>query len=137
MLRKEQCCVDAMAGRRSASAVGELYGVSSKTVRDIWMGRTWYRETFFLEPNRADATEKFMRRIGRPKGAKDKASRKLKDLRLSNTSDPRFTEANVSITTDLSPKTHALNTENNLVSFEISDFGDPFHDDWPRWPPIA
>ena len=57
------------------ASIAKLFGVSPKTVRDIWNGRTWYRETLLLDPSRADAAERLMRRSGRPKGAKDKRQR--------------------------------------------------------------
>lgn len=33
------------SGRVSAPLVAKRYGVTAKAVRDIWVGRTWYRET--------------------------------------------------------------------------------------------
>ena len=57
------------------ASIAKLFGVSPKTVRDIWNGRTWYRETLPLDPSRADAAERLTRRSGRPKGAKDKRQR--------------------------------------------------------------
>ena len=58
-----------------AASIAKLFGVSPKTVRDIWNGRTWYRETLPLDPSRANAAERLARRSGRPKGAKDKRQR--------------------------------------------------------------
>ena len=34
-----------MMPRENARHVAELYGVSEKTIRDIWVGRTWFRVT--------------------------------------------------------------------------------------------
>jgi hypothetical protein len=67
----------------SAKMVGQFFKVSSKTVRDVWMGRTWYRATHHLEPTRSDAGERLEKRLGRPKGAKDRKPRVRKVLTLS------------------------------------------------------
>ena len=55
--------------------VGKRYGVSPKTIRDIWVGRTWYRTTHHLDPTRIDSTERLARHPGRPKGSKDSRPR--------------------------------------------------------------
>ena len=61
-----------------ATKVGKEFGVSPKTVRDIWHGRTWYRQTYHLDPSRADAADRLSRHAGRPKGAKDRIPRQRK-----------------------------------------------------------
>ena len=58
----------------SAAVVARQYGVSEKTVRDIWKGRTWCGETWHLDTSRVVQTK----RIGRPKGCKDSKPRKPK-----------------------------------------------------------
>jgi hypothetical protein len=64
----------------SAAAVARMYGVSDKTIRDIWRGRTWSRETQHM-----DQVRKFVfKQVGRPRGSKDKKPRKVRsgdDLR--------------------------------------------------------
>ncbi len=35
-----------------ASMLAGMYGVSEKTIRDIWTARTWSKETDILEPTR-------------------------------------------------------------------------------------
>ena len=52
--------------RISSSAVGQLFGVSEKTVRDIWKGRTWIRERVHLDPSRAAIADRTLKRPGRP-----------------------------------------------------------------------
>ena len=42
------------------------YQVSEKTVRDIWKGRTWLRDTFHLNSGRAALSDRLQRRPGRP-----------------------------------------------------------------------
>ncbi len=37
---------------RHASMLAGMYGVSEKTIRDIWTARTWSEETSILEPTR-------------------------------------------------------------------------------------
>ena len=63
---------------KGVSSIANLFGVSSKTIRDIWSGRTWYRETYHLDPYRSDATERLLRRPGRPKGSQDRKQRVYK-----------------------------------------------------------
>jgi hypothetical protein len=57
--------------RDKAGILAGMYGVSVKTIRDIWVGRTWYRATFHLDPIRPFTPERLQKRAGRPKGAKD------------------------------------------------------------------
>ena len=59
----------------TASSVAKRYGVSEKTIRDIWRGRTWYEETLPFDMNRQPKT---MTKTGRPLGRKDSAPRKRK-----------------------------------------------------------
>ena len=63
-------CVHVKADNAIATAV--KYGVSEKTIRDVWSGRTWCEITGMpRNPNRR-------LHAGRPKGAKDKKPRKPK-----------------------------------------------------------
>lgn len=48
------------------------FGISEKTVRDIWKGRTWRRETMHLDANCMRSACK-LRLPGRPKGSQTKA----------------------------------------------------------------
>jgi hypothetical protein len=61
--------------RRRAVLLSTLYGVSVKTIRDIWVGRTWYRSTFHLDPSKPVAFHRLQRKPGRPRGAKDSKPR--------------------------------------------------------------
>ena len=54
-----------------AKVLSRRYGVSDKTIRDIWKGRTWFRETMHLDPARAGMAVR-LRPPGRPKGSKGK-----------------------------------------------------------------
>ena len=75
--------------RDKAGILARVYGVSVKTIRDIWVGRTWYRATFHLDPSKPISPERLMRRAGRPKGAKDSTprARKLASFRTELESD--------------------------------------------------
>ena len=55
-----------------ATKVGLAFGISEKTVRDIWKGRTWAKETWHLEPTR----QLVLKQVGRPKGSKDSMPRR-------------------------------------------------------------
>ena len=62
--------------RLSPVQMASSYGVSEKTVRDIWKGRTWARETFHLDPERKLVIKN---KSGRPRRSQD--SKKRKDSR--------------------------------------------------------
>ena len=49
-----------------AQSIALLFGVREKAVRDIWNGRTWFRETMHLDPRRT-AVAGLLRLPGRPK----------------------------------------------------------------------
>jgi hypothetical protein len=57
----------------SAGTIAKLIGVNDKTIRDVWCGRTWARETKHLDPTRRDKPNP--PGAGRPIGAKDKKPR--------------------------------------------------------------
>uniref|UniRef100_A0A7S0LV42 Uncharacterized protein n=1 Tax=Cryptomonas curvata TaxID=233186 RepID=A0A7S0LV42_9CRYP len=61
--------------RYNAGVLARFYGVSIKTVRDIWVGRTWYRSTFHLDPSKPILSARLDKKPGRPRGAKDSKPR--------------------------------------------------------------
>ena len=61
--------------RDKAGALARMFGVSVKTVRDIWIGRTWYRATYHLDESKPPAIERLVKKAGRPKGVKDSKPR--------------------------------------------------------------
>ena len=65
---------------KSASLLGALHGVSEKTVRDIWTGRTWSMETQHLDTSRPIV----IKIAGRPKGSMDSKPRKQKGQSVQN-----------------------------------------------------
>ena len=64
--------------RSRAALLAQQFGVSVKTVRDIWLGRTWYRATFYLDQNQPFTPERLIKKPGRPPGAKDRKPRAKK-----------------------------------------------------------
>ena len=52
-----------------APKLARIFGVSVKTIRDIWRGRTWAADTWHLDENRTCSFE--YKQVGRPKGSKD------------------------------------------------------------------
>ena len=70
-------CKPALSAREryNAGVLARFYGVSIKTVRDIWVGRTWYRSTFHLDPSKPILSARLDKKPGRPRGAKDSKPR--------------------------------------------------------------
>ena len=148
-------------GVLSAKLVGQYYNVSTKTVRDIWNSRTWYRETHHLEPSRSDAKERLSKRPGRPKGSKDRKPRVRKMFSLSSHADfvdpGQLQPVNMGIINDLASQQNIVYESCSAVSWTNAtsnprtddsapswaaivdacaagpNFGDPFHDDWKHW----
>ena len=58
--------------RLSSTVLATLYHVNEKTVRDIWKGRTWSKETRHLDTSRPLQ----QKQLGRPKGRRDTQPRK-------------------------------------------------------------
>jgi hypothetical protein len=56
----------------SGTTVARSYGVTEKTVRDIWTRRTWRQETWHLDTSQSLVLKK----RGRPLGSRDKQPRK-------------------------------------------------------------
>lgn len=65
----------------SRAQIGRFYGVSKKTIRDIWIGRTWNQETAHLDEERPVTVPKV---LGRPKGSKDAKKRKCRGGKISH-----------------------------------------------------
>jgi len=75
--------------RGRAGALARTFGVSVKTIRDIWIGRTWYRATFDLDPcKQEEAPIRLHKKPGRPRGAKDSKPRTKKAALSEALSDP-------------------------------------------------
>ena len=59
--------------KRICAKIAKQYHVSSKTIRDIWTGRTWFRATCHAD---ADFNGRLQKQPGRPKDSKDKKPRR-------------------------------------------------------------
>ena len=106
--------------KNSSRALARMYGVSAKTVRDIWCGRTWHRQTIHLDPSRKQRPNV---QKGRPLGSKDKVPRQR-----NRTEYPRCNS--------FERRLHfSVFVPESAENFDVSSFGtnDPFHADWPHW----
>ena len=63
--------------------------MNEKTVRDIWNGRTWFRETHCSNSARV-VSDRLQRRPGRPKGSKDVQPRRRRHFEAKNTDDAKY-----------------------------------------------
>ncbi len=126
----------------NTAALAKEFGVTAKAVRDIWIGRTWYKDTLYLEPSRIDAVERLTRRIGRPKGSRDSKPRIRKiDAPCEDKGQYQaigsWDDKTTSFFRDEKPHGHACfnNVDDAvfLVSCTETLFIDPFHNDWPCW----
>lgn len=92
--------------RGKASVIAKQYGVSPKTIRDIWNHKTWYEATF-----------------------------RLWDPRFFNNNDNIVLESPMSFiieeATNLNNESNDIEIPDLIDSNEI--FVDPFHDDWNYW----
>ena len=79
--------------RDKAGLLARLYGVSVKTVRDVWVGRTWYRATFHMGHTKPFAPERLQMKAGRPKGSKDSKPRPRKTQSDDSHSEPFLEQA--------------------------------------------
>ena len=59
--------------------LSERYHVSPKTIRDIWNGRSWYKETYMLDKDKPPIAHRLCTRPGRPPGKKDSQPRRKND----------------------------------------------------------
>jgi hypothetical protein len=141
--------------RGRAGILARVYGVTAKTVRDIWVGRTWYRATFNLDPFIPYAQERLEKKAGRPKGAKDSKprTRKLRVCRVPahpdsdsdsgavrrSDDDQHWSRIAVRSTTNIKKKhdwhpVPATYEECSWMDFPVGDlakeFEDPFREDW-------
>ena len=76
---------------QSSAKVAKSYGANERTVRDIWTGRTWAKETWHLDPSRRVAIKK----MGRPISCRDTKPRKQKGCK------PLSERASISATADV------------------------------------
>ncbi len=107
----------------SAVNIAKRFGVSEKTVRDIWKGRTWSRETCHLDTSRTVV----LKQVGRPKGRTDMKPRKKRSIiehlfSSYNRHEPQLSSGGSQVDEQLSSWTETL--------WISSSNPDPFRDDW-------
>ena len=105
--------------RSKAGVLARMYSVSIKAVRDIWVGRTWYRATFHMDHSKPFAPERLEKKAGRPSGCKDSVPRARR-----SPSDPRQKApvSSESITNEL--------VWMDFPRIPAGGFEDPFRGDW-------
>jgi hypothetical protein len=144
--------------RTSARSLATDYGVSEKTIRDVWSCRTWYMETLPLDTSRKQMTQP--RLPGRPKGAMDTKQRRHynrqtvrpnlplapdpaqgKDrppaLESARSARPALAgHLRIGTTSPVDEcDAQSQNRGPNPSGDGRQDHpDDPFHDDWPHWP---
>lgn len=146
-------------GRYKAALLARSYGVSAKTVRDIWVGRTWYWATFSLETTKPILLEKLQKKLGRPKGSRDTRPRNRKqflddldkEMILDVRCDSKINQSIFSTSTNVCTKPAKLSISSTeltpnggrkdfswhellIDTLPSEGFEDPFHDDWAFWP---
>ena len=90
--------MDVCRFRPNASAVAREFGVSEKTVRDIWTARTWGNETLPWDPDRKPRVS---RPTGRPLGSQDRAPRRKRTAQ-EYTGSPMHLDPGVTTSQDIS-----------------------------------
>lgn len=124
-----------------AAALAKMYGISVKTVRDIWIGRTWYRATYHLDTSRAPTIDRLLKKSGRPKGSKDSKPRVRKvNFQNAESSDVDVIKLEKPETNNyqaefskLDPFSIPLSADDTFCEVRSEQFEDPFHDDWAFW----
>ena len=104
----------ANAAASTAAAVGVRFGVNEKTVRDIWVGRTWRHATIQLLTRDEALPAQYHppKSLGRPKGSKDRTPRKRSDCNRLSTHFLKRSEAqplhHAATFDNPAPATHSL-----------------------------
>ncbi len=107
----------------SAAKVATLYGVGEKTIRDIWTGRTWSRETRHLHTARACLQKT---------GNHLKVSNSFSSKTLTHLRNLPFRDVPASLAGSAKTVDQQL-YEWDQVFWIDHEGADPFHDDWFLW----
>jgi hypothetical protein len=133
--------------RTRAGNLAKMYGISVKTVRDIWVGRTWYRATFHLDRLNPLSPERLQKKAGRPKGAKDSKPRMRKNpydisdcfydglfgVQNCEPDCPKPSDSDDPIQCKLKTSLEFQSwLDFPMESFDAG-FEDPFREDWELW----
>ena len=120
--------------RRHADMLASLYGVSVKTIRDVWNGRTWYRSTCHLDPSKVINLHRLQRKRGRPLGTKDSKPRVVNEVICHMPQPKPSLPAAAGLIEVLRQAPASLAGWMYAGSLAVSSgWDDPFHDDWPFW----
>jgi hypothetical protein len=137
--------------RTRAGNLAKLYGISVKTVRDIWVGRTWYRATFHLDEMKPLSPERLQKKAGRPKGAKDSKPRMRKNpydigecqldgLFSLHSFDsgceadlPKHVYCDAPIQSNIKAFSDGISWLDFPMGIHAAAFEDPFREDWEQW----
>jgi hypothetical protein len=131
-------------GKHKAGILARIYGVSSKTVRDVWVGRTWYRAAFHMDHTKPFSPERLAKKAGRPKGAKDNKprSRKALSIQASYETGDSCLQVGILQSSNFVPSTSAKAAALDWESTDLrswidfptvvppGQFEDPFREDW-------
>ena len=69
-----------------AAKIAQAHGVNEKTIRDIWKGRTWAKDTLHLDKSRSPTVKEAGRPVGCKKSSKSCIT-KTKDSSLQQVKD--------------------------------------------------
>jgi len=101
--------------RGRAGALARAFGVSVKTIRDVWIGRTWCRATLDLTPDsQSDDSSRFHKKAGRPLGSKDSKPR-VKKMRSDSVQSIVFDALSCSSIDDSSLVECVSNIDDSLL----------------------
>jgi hypothetical protein len=120
-----------------ATNLARQYGVSPKTIRDIWHRKTWFWATHDLEGCPTDS--RIPRKMGRPKGAKDSHPRIKKQDGSKPFRGPLEYFGGENVSYKAMPEKNDARCDSSQEidavenAFRPDDFNDPFHDDWAFW----
>ena len=146
----ENMQVVASAVGRHACILASKYGVSEKTIRDVWTARTWSEETDNLDQERrihgaADFTlpecrttaSRLVRELERTPLTSRSSYRVYRRNSTSRKSQGRLSEDISSTKCEETLEMHnqAQHAMEHILhgACTASDFDDPFHHDWPHW----
>jgi hypothetical protein len=133
--------------RTRAGNLAKMYGISVKTVRDIWVGRTWYRATFHLDHLNPLSPERLQKKAGRPKGAKDSKPRMRKNpfdisdcfydglfgVQDCELDFPKPSDSDDPILCKLKKSLDSQSWLDFPMECFNAGFEDPFREDWELW----
>ena len=101
----------------AATHVARAYGVSEKTIRDIWLGRTWKHATCAL----SGCGSWIPKKCGRPQGSKDRMPRKPRKTPPTACFTAITPEARESSTTPPSESEYLVTESRDLTMTKVEE----------------